>query len=36
MNNIQRELINKILKERKEIKLLKEKLEHLEKDYYND
>ena len=36
MNNKQRELINKIAIERKEIKLLKEKLEHLEKDYYSD
>ena len=36
MNNKQIELINKIAIERKEIKLLKEKLEHLENDYYND
>lgn len=36
MNNIQIELINKIVKERKEIELLKEKLEHLQKDYYDN
>lgn len=36
MNNKQIELINKIVKERKEIELLKEKLEHLQKDYYSD
>ena len=36
MNNKQIELINKIAKERKEIESLKEKLEHLQKDYYSD
>lgn len=36
MNNKQIELIDKIAIERKEIESLKEKLEHLEKDYYNN
>lgn len=36
MNNKQIELINKIVKERKEIESLKEKLEHLQKDYYDN
>jgi hypothetical protein len=36
VNNIQIELINKIVKEKKEIELLKQKLEHLQKDYYSD
>jgi hypothetical protein len=36
VNNKQIELINKIVKERKEIESLKEKLEHLQKDYYSD
>lgn len=36
MNNKQMELINKIAKERKEIELLKEKLEYLQKDYYDN
>lgn len=36
MNNIQIELINKIAKERKEIESLKEKLEHIQKDYYDN
>lgn len=36
MNNIQIELINKIVKEKKEIELLKQKLEHLQKDYYDN
>jgi hypothetical protein len=36
MNNKQIELINKIVKEKKEIELLKQKLEHLQKDYYDN
>ena len=36
MNNKQIELINKIVKERKEIESLKEELEQLQKDYYSD
>ncbi len=36
MNNKQIELINEIVKERKEIESLKKKLEILEKDYYNN
>ena len=36
MNNKQIELINKIVKERKEIESLKEELEQLQKDYYDN
>ena len=36
MNNKQIELINKIVKERKEIESLKEELEKLQKDYYDN
>ena len=36
MNNIQIELINKIVKESKKIESLKKELEQLQKDYYSD